>query len=133
MMAALPQVQHCQQLLKVGLVRFLVIEQHGEDYVLLDRQFRDQVEGLEDKADVPPAEDGQLLVVHGENVPAVYQHLTGSGRVQRADHVEERTFARAGFADYRDVFALGYGKAHVFQGSDRGLPAAVGLTNIFDF
>lgn len=52
--------------------------------------------------------------------------------VQRADHVEQRTFSGARFPDHRDVLSLWDGKADIFQRVYGSFAAAVRLADIFD-
>ena len=94
--------------------------------------WKSRIKRLKDKANVPAAEYRQLALVHGKNVLTVDQHLAGRGRVQRADHVQQRTFAGTGFPHDGHIFPLGNGKTDILQSLDCGFSAAIGLTNVFD-
>lgn len=91
-MAALPQVEHCEQLLQVGLVRPLVVQQHREDHVLLHSQLRYQIEALKDETDVPAAEYRQISLLHRENILPIQEYLAGCGSVQSSDQIQKRAF-----------------------------------------
>ncbi|MPM39110.1 hypothetical protein SDC9_85742 [bioreactor metagenome] len=65
----------------------MVVQQYGEDDVLLNRQLGDQVKALKNKADVAAAKNGQVAVFHCKNVFAVNQHLAGGWVVKRAHHI----------------------------------------------
>ena len=93
MVAAFVKAKHCEQFLQIGFVRFLVIEQHRKNDVLLDGQLRDEIKTLEDEADIAAAEYGQIAFLHRKNVLAVDSHTAAGRRVQRADQVEQRRFA----------------------------------------
>ena len=66
---------------------------------------RQQVEGLEDEADFPVADFGQLVVVHLADLDAVQFVVPAGGRVEAADQVHQRGFARAGRPHDGHVFA----------------------------
>ena len=131
--AALLQVQDRQQFLQIPFVRLPVVQQHRKDDVLFHGQLRDQVEALEDKADVPAAEHRELFLLHGKGVLAIDQHFTGGGRVQRPHHIQQRTLARTGLAYHGDILPLGNGEADIFQRVDSGFPLTVGLGERLDF
>ena len=52
MVAPCGQAQHRQQFFQILFIGLLVVQQHRENDILLHRQLRDQVEALEDKADI---------------------------------------------------------------------------------
>ena len=67
----------------------LPVQLHRQDDVFVDVEHGHQVVVLKDEADVPPAEDGQLFVVHGVQglAPTVTVPLVGG--VQPTHQVEE--------------------------------------------
>jgi len=83
------------------------------------------------KADVPAAEDGEGLLLHGEGVLPVDENLAGGGGVQRADHVQQGAFAGAGLPDDGNELPLGNGEADILQGAYRRLTAAVSFADAF--
>lgn len=85
----------------------------AENNILFHRQLRDKVKRLKDKADIPPAENGQLSIVHGKNVLAVNQNLARCWRVQSTDHIQQCTFTRTGFPDDCHILALWNRKADI--------------------
>ena len=80
---------------------------------------RQQVEGLEDEADLPVADLGELVVVHLADVDAVELVLARGGRVQAADQVHQGGLARAGRAHDGHVLAALDVQRDVPQGVDR--------------
>ena len=78
----------------------------------------DQVELLEDEADLVGAEAVELGGGHGVDFFAVDGELAGGGRVEAAEQVDERRFAGAGGAGDGDPFARADGEAGVVEGAD---------------
>src|SRR5919201_1779165 len=72
-----------------------VVEVERQEQVLLDGQQRDEVEELEDEADVPAAETRPRLLVERGEVRAGDDHGARAGRVDPRDPVEQRRLARA--------------------------------------
>ena len=66
---------------------------------------REQVEGLEDEADLLVADRRQLVVVHRLDRDAVEEVAAGGRAVEAADDVHQRRLAGAGRAHDRDVLA----------------------------
>ena len=50
------------------MVRFPVIKQTGEHYILLDIQIGNQIIELIDNADISASKDRQLTLIHAENI-----------------------------------------------------------------
>ena len=69
------------------------LERHGD--VLQRRHGRDQMEGLEDDADLAAAEAGQRVLVEGIERRAVDHHLSAIRTLQPRHHHQQRGFARA--------------------------------------
>ena len=93
--------------------------------VLFYRQLWDQVETLEDEADVSAAEHRQVTLFHRKNIFSVNEHLPRSGSVQRADHIQQRTFAGTRLTDNRNKLTFGDGEGGVFQSMNRSLAGPV--------
>ena len=70
----------------------------GQGDVLQGIQLLDQVIPLEDEADLPVADVGQLLVGQGGDVGAVQVVLPIGGDVQAAQHIHQGGLARARLA-----------------------------------
>ena len=121
------QAQSLDDLVHVGGVGLLAVQLNREDDVLIDAEDGDQVVVLEDEADLPPPEDGQGLVLQGEDVLSVHGDGAGGGPVQAAQHVEEGGLAGAGGADHGGEFALFHRQVHAVQGADLRLAGAVVL------
>ena len=89
--------QHVEPL-TVGL---LTRQSQRHEDVLLGGEHRQQVEALEDEADLVAAQHGQLIVVHGGDVGTVEHDMTARGRVESGERVHERGLAGAGRAHDR--------------------------------
>jgi len=61
----------------------------GQHHVLDDREIGDEVEALEDEAQVFAPEVGTLLLFQPIHVDAVHPKPTGARRVHRAEHAEQ--------------------------------------------
>jgi hypothetical protein len=105
---ALAQLDHLQRLAGAGETLFL--GDAGVDerqlHVVQRGRARQQVEGLEDEADLAVAHGRQLVVVHLGHHVAVQHVAALRGRVQAADDVHERRLARARRPHHRHVLAL---------------------------
>ncbi len=78
------------------------VEGEREGDVLLDRQVRDEVEGLEDHADGAPPQRRQCGLVRGSDVDPGDAHAALVGTVDRGDQVERGRLAAAGGPDQGD-------------------------------
>ena len=110
------QAQQLYDLADVRLVRAPSVQLNGQDDVLPHRQDGYQVVGLEHEADLPSAEDGEGLVLHGEDVPALHLHPAPGGPVQSAEHVQQRGLAGAGCAHDGEEFPRLDFQVHAVQG-----------------
>ena len=108
----------------MGIGPAVIQEQRKED-ILLHIQFRDQMEGLKDKADVLASEDGTLIFIQRKEIQTVQQDFSGSRRIQPSDAVEQRAFARAGFADHCGKLAFLQRERDVFQCFHAGVAGTV--------
>ncbi len=131
MAPALFQPQDVQQLVQIPLIGPLAVQQQGKNHILLHRQLRDQVERLENKANVPAAEDGQRLFLHGEGVLFIDIDPPRGGGVQCSNHIQQCTFTGAGFPNDGYKFPFGNGEADVLQGVYRCFAAAIRFADVF--
>ena len=74
----------------------------------------EQVEALEDHADLPP-DLQQLLLAERHDVLPVHQHLAGGRPLKQVDAAHQRRFARAGQADDAENFAVRDREIHILQ------------------
>ena len=95
--------------------------------VLPGGEHRQQVEGLEDEADVVAAEAGQRGVVQRGELAPGDDHRPGRRRVQPGQAVHQRGLARSGRAHDRGEPAGGDVQVDAVQGVHRRRAAAVGL------
>jgi len=86
------------------LARHLLVEER-DHHVVDDRQFADQVEGLEDEADLPSAHLAQFVVRHLGDVSTIKDVRPRGRAVEAAEDVHEGALARAGRAHDRNVLA----------------------------
>jgi hypothetical protein len=90
--------------------------------VLLGRQDRQQVEGLEDEADLVAAQVGELLVVELGELRAVQDDRAGRRPVESGEQVHERRLARARGAHDGGELARGEVDRDPGEGVDGRLP-----------
>ncbi len=100
---------------------------HREGDVLERRQGGQQVERLEDEADVIAAQLGQLLVPQPDQLGVADHRGAGGDGVQTGHAVHQRGLAGAGRTHDRGVLPLREGHAHVVEGDDSRLALAVDL------
>ena len=106
--SALRQTDPLQHALGLGLAlpeAQATIDQRLHD-VLERRCARQQVEALEDEADLLIADVGELVFVEPVHV-ALIEHVTSTGRrIETADDVHQRRLARARRADEHDLLVV---------------------------
>jgi hypothetical protein len=102
----------------------------GQGDVLGRGQRRDQVEGLEDEADLVPAQPGEPGVVEPADVLAAHERLPRRRPVQPGHAVHERRLARARRAHHGGEPGPVDGDVDARQGVHRRLAAAVGLVQV---
>ena len=93
---ALLEPQRGHEQVEPGAVRFLAGQRQRHDDVLLGGEHRQQVEALEDEADLVAAQHGQLVVGHGGDVGAVEHDVPAGGGVESGERVHQCGFAGAG-------------------------------------
>ena len=101
----------------------------GSQHVLDGGAARDEVEALEDHADLA-AVAAKLLAAQGVDLNAVNGELTLGDIVHTVDAAQDRGLARTGQADDRNKFTLLDLKIDVLQ---RGEAVGIGLVNILEF
>ena len=94
----------------------------------------EQVEALEDEADVAVAHLGALVVGERRDVAAGEPVGARRGAIEAAEDVQQRRFSAARWPDDRDGFALSDPEAHARDGANRELAAlrVVGLGQRLD-
>ena len=102
----------------------------GQEDVLLRGEGGQEVEGLEDEAELVAAHGGQLLVVHAGQIAAGDEDVPGCGGVQAGQAVQEGGLARARRAHDGDELAAAHGQAHAVQGGHPRLAGAVDLGEV---
>ena len=103
------------------------VEQERELHVLEDRERRDEVEELEDEADLAAPHARAVSQAHRADIPIPEQDGAGVGNVEPAGEVQERGLPRAALADQRDELALSDGQVHVVEGHHLTRPGGVPL------
>ena len=98
--------------------------------VLQRGERRDQVEGLEDEADLVAPELGQLLVVSVGEVGAADVHLAGGERVEAGHAVHQRGLARARRAHDRGEPPAVEVDGDAVEGAHLGVARAVDLGGV---
>ena len=99
----------------------------GQEDVLLGGQGGQQVEGLEDEAELVAAHGGELLVLHARQVLSGDEDAAGGGGVQAGHAVQEGGLTRARRPHDGHELAFGDGEADRVQGDDLGVALAIDL------
>ena len=90
----------------------------------------EQVEGLEDEADLLVADAGQLIVVELGDVVTVEPVAAAGGRIEATDEVHQGRLAGAGGAHDGDVFVMADAQVDAAEGVDLLIAHLVGLPKI---
>ena len=85
---------------------------------------------MEDHTDRAPAPDGDLFLVQRVDENTIDDDFAGGGAVDPGDHVDQRRFAAARFADDRDKRAQLDLQVHTFEGGERTGGAYVRLHHL---
>ena len=91
------------------------VEQQGQRDVLLRGQIRQQVEELEDEADLAPPEERGLVVAQLGQAVRADRDLAGRERRQAGRDVQDGALAGAARSHDRAELALGHGEREVAQ------------------
>src|SRR5262249_46669335 len=100
--------------------------------VLVRGEDRDEVEGLEDIADVSGAEGGLRVVAERQDDHAADLQPSGGGNVDAAEQVEERRLAASGGSDHHREALRRNLEADAVEGRDLDLSASVPLVDPFE-
>ena len=113
--------------------RLVAVVQQRQQHVLDRRQAGQQVVGLEDKADLPVADAGQLVLAQVAHVLSVQHVGAAGGPVQAAQDVHQRGLARARGAHDGQELAPFHSQVHPPQRVDGHVTHAVDFGQFFDF
>ena len=112
-------------------VRVAAPRQHQRQQdIVLDREGIQQIEVLEHKAQMVPAEGGDVLLPDGHDIFPIQQHLAAGGLIQCRQDVQQSGLAGAGLTHDSHIFPGLYGKIHLGQGMDL-LTAKAGGISLF--
>ena len=100
--------------------------------VFLSGQGRDQVERLEDHADLTVAHNCQLALGHASDIHVINQHLPGSGIVQPGDNTQQCAFPGPGRPDNGDKLSAHNRKTNAFKNVDALATKGKALRDITD-
>ena len=120
-----PEPDRRHDLIDPRTVGLLARNPQRQEDVLLGREHREQVEELEDEADVPPAELGQRVVAEVADLRVGDPHVALVRSVEPGEDVHQRGLTGARRPHDCDQLALGDGKRHSAQGVHRGVARAV--------
>ena len=112
--------------LLVGLPR----QHQGEQDVVLDGECVQEIEILEDKAQVVPTEGSDVPLLDGDDVLPVQQDLAAGGLIQGRQDIQQGRLAAAGLAHDGDVLSGLHGKVDAGEGLDL-LSAETGGIDLF--
>ena len=127
------QTQGVHDFVEEVLVHLPPVQLDGQDDVFPRVQHRHQIVALEDKADLPPAENGQRLIFQRKDVLPVHDHAAGGGPVKAAQHVQKGGFPGAGGAHNGDKFAAVHTQVHAVQRPNLRVPGAVDFAQVSGF
>ena len=116
-----------------GGVHFAVAltgQDQGQADIVLEGEGIQQVELLEHKTQVVPAEGSDLAFLNLREILSVQQHGAGGGLVQGGEDVQQRGFSGSALAHDGDVLAFLDGEIHVLQ-RFHGLAAKAGFVDLF--
>lgn len=105
---------------------------HRQLDILQDRQIGDQLEGLEDYADVFTTEIGPLLTAQLVEVKGIDQHLSPGRMIEAPHYRKQGGFSGTGLAHDTDKFTLIDMKIHITNSMNDSLSAGIILTKIPD-
>ena len=132
MLSAVLKSEKLENLLHVSLIRPALIKEQGKNNILLHIELGNQLKGLKDKADAPPAEISAFFLLHGEQILAVQENLAGCGRIESSGAVEQGGFPGTGFSDDGGKFSLFQGKRYVLQRVYFCLALSLGLAEVLN-
>ena len=90
-----------EQLVEPSALRLAAGDRQRQGNVLLRSQHRQQIEELEDEADVLTPQSCQLVVVHAGDIRTGNGHRAGSWPVEAGEDMHQGRLARARRAHYR--------------------------------
>ena len=93
-------------------------EAHRQLNVLRDGHRRDEMEGLEDHADIVAAIAREVLGRHLREIAPLHDDRAGSWSIETGEQVEQRRFAGSGLAEKRDELAATDGQRDSVNGAD---------------
>ena len=127
-----PQLDGVDDLVEPVGVRAAPRDGQRERDVLLGREGRDEVEGLEDEADSVPSQLGQRSLLERREIDVPEQHPSRGHLVEPRRAVHERRLAGPGPAHDRGELTGVQVQGHPVEGDDAGLAAAVDLREVLD-
>ncbi len=131
--AAILEADGADQLVDPLAVGLATGDRERQHQILLGGKDRQQVEELEDEAELLAAQLGQLAVIEPGDLLAVEQDGASRRLVEAGEDVHQRRLARArGTHDRGEAAALKRG-ADLDQGIDSGCPLAVATGHVVGF
>ena len=104
--------------------------EEGERHIVEGARPRQQVEGLEDEADLLVAVGGELVGAEPAELAALDFERAAGRRVERADQIHEGRFARARGAGHREILAARHLDADALQSADDAAAESIGLDQV---
>ena len=125
MVTSLTEPDGLEKILEPLAVGLFPGDRQRQEHILLGRQHREQVEELEDEADVLPSQLRDLGVAKFAELGAGEDDLAAGRLVQRREDVHERRLARARRAHDRGQLPAGDFEADTAKGVNGRVPFAV--------
>jgi hypothetical protein len=125
-----PQLDRVDQALEPDVVRLAARDRERKQHVLLGSQDRDQVEELEDEAELVPAQARELGVVETGDVLAVERDRARCGPVEPGEDVHQRRLAGAGGPHDRAEVAAFEADGHPGERVNRGVALSIAAVDV---
>ena len=131
-LAAVGEAEAVEELVHFSVEVGLLVEHEGEGDVFPGGEGGDEVEGLEDEADLAAAEEGEVVVGEAGDVLAFDDHVATVGAGEAGHEVEEGGLAGSGGAhDGEEPAALDF-EGDAGEGGDGAVALLEGLGDVLD-
>jgi hypothetical protein len=130
MRAPLGEPEAAEQFVEPPAVGLLAGDRERQDDVLLRRQHREEVEELEDEADLLAPEHGQLLVGEPPDLDAVEDDASAGRAIEPSHDVHQGRLTGARGPHDRGQTPVGDIERDAAQGIDRGIALAVAADEV---
>src|SRR5690349_19288619 len=114
-MRAVGEADACEEITSAGRGATVAAELEGNLDVLERGEGGDQLEALEDEADLRPAKLRSLIFRQARQVGAVEQHRAAGGNIKAREESEQRGLAAPRWSNDGDESPVGHGERDIAQ------------------